>query len=149
MNSQLILFLIISICGIGFFSYNIWKVRYNIKLGQKINRSDKRGERLKTMFLVAFGQGKMFSRPVPALLHLCLYVAFVITQIELIEIFADGISGKHRVFSSSLGAMYTFTISFIEILSVAAFFATIIFLARRNLLKLPRLNMKEMIGWRL
>jgi len=143
----LIIFLIISIGGIGFFSYNIWKIRYNIRLGQRINRSDKMGERLKTMLLVAFGQQKMFSRPIPALLHLCLYIAFIITQVELLEIFADGISGNHRVFSDSLGAFYTFTISFIEILSVAAFIATIIFLARRNLLKLPRFTMKEMIGW--
>ena len=143
----LIIFLIISIGGLGFFSYNIWKIRYNIKLGKKIDRSDKIGERLKTMLLVSFGQQKMFSRPIPALLHLCLYIAFIITQVELFEIFADGISGNHRVFSDNLGAFYTFTISFIEILSVAAFIATLIFLARRNLLKLPRFTMKEMIGW--
>ena len=147
MNIQLILFIVLSISGIGFFAYNIWKIRYNIRLGRDLNRNDKKGDRLKTMLLVAFGQKKMFSRPIPALLHLCLYVAFVITQIELIEIFADGVSGNHRVFSNSLGSFYVFTISFIEILSVAAFFATIIFLARRNLLKLPRLKMKEMIGW--
>ena len=144
---HLIIFLVLSIGGIGFFSYNIWKIRYNINLGRDLNRSDKKSERLKTMVLVAFGQKKMFSRPIPALLHLCLYVAFVITQVELFEIFLDGVSGKHRIFSESLGSFYTFTISFIEILSVAAFFATIVFLARRNLLKLPRLNMKEMIGW--
>ena len=99
------------------------------------------------MLLVAFGQKKMFSRPIPALLHLCLYVAFVITQIELFEIFTDGVLDEHRFFRSSLGGLYTFTISFIEILSVSAFIATIVFLARRNLLKLPRLKMKEMIGW--
>ena len=147
MTIQIILFGLISIGGIGFFAYNIWKIRDNIGIGRDINRNDKKGERIKTMLLVAFGQKKMFSRPIAAFLHLCLYVAFVITQIELIEILADGLSGKHRIFSNSLGSFYAFTISFIEILSVAAFFATIIFLARRNLLKLPRLNMKEMIGW--
>ena len=147
MTIQIILFGLISIGGIGFFAYNIWKIRDNIGIGRDINRNDKKGERIKTMLLVAFGQKKMFSRPIAAFLHLCLYVAFVITQIELIEILADGLSGKHRIFSNSLGSFYVFTISFIEILSVAAFFATIIFLARRNLLKLPRLNMKEMIGW--
>jgi len=144
---SLIIFLIIGIGGIGFFSYNVWKIRYNIKLGAEINRSDNRKERIKTMLLVAFGQQKMFSRPIPALLHLCLYMAFMITQVELFEIFADGLSGNHRVFSDNLGGFYTFTISFIEILSVAAFVATIVFLARRNLLKLPRFTMKEMIGW--
>jgi heterodisulfide reductase subunit C len=99
------------------------------------------------MVLVALGQKKMFARPIPALLHLAIYAAFVITQIELIEIFVDGLSGQHRIFRSSLGGFYTFMISFIEILSVAALFATIIFLARRNLLKIPRFNMTEMKGW--
>jgi len=144
---SIILFVIISAIGIGFFSFNIWKIRYNIGLGKDIDRSGNRKERIKTMILVAFGQKKMFSRPVPAILHFCLYFAFVITQVELLEIFADGILGKHRIFSESLGGFYTFAISFIEILSVLAFIATIAFLARRNLLKLPRLKMKEMIGW--
>jgi heterodisulfide reductase subunit C len=89
----------------------------------------------------------MFARPIPALLHLCLYAAFVITQIELIEIIADGLTGNHRMFYGALGGFYTFMVSFIEILSVLAFVATIFFLSRRNLLKLPRLNMKELAGW--
>ncbi len=142
-----IIFLLIGIGGIGFFLYNVWKIRYNIRLGRETQRSDQTKKRIKTMLLVAFGQQKMFSRPIPAILHLCLYIAFVITQIELFEIFADGVSGQHRVFSESLGSFYTFTIGFIEVLSVAAFIATIAFLARRNLLKLPRFTMKEMIGW--
>ena len=98
MTIQIILFGLISIGGIGFFAYNIWKIRDNIGIGRDINRNDKKGERIKTMLLVAFGQKKMFSRPIAAFLHLCLYVAFVITQIELIEILADGLSGKHRIF---------------------------------------------------
>ncbi|NQY67289.1 MAG: (Fe-S)-binding protein, partial [Flavobacteriales bacterium] len=110
-------------------------------------RSDKKSERLKTMLLVALGQKKMFTRPIPTILHLMIYSAFILTQIELIEIVIDGLSGSHRVFRPSLGGLYTFIISFIEILSVLAFIATIIFLSRRNLIKLPRLNMKEMKGW--
>ena len=147
MNISVLLFVIIAIIGVSFFAYNIWKIKFNIGLGLPEERSDQKGARLKTMLLVAFGQKKMFSRPIPALLHLCLYVAFVITQIELFEIFTDGVLDEHRFFRSSLGGLYTFTISFIEILSVSAFIATIVFLARRNLLKLPRLKIKEMIGW--
>jgi heterodisulfide reductase subunit C len=89
----------------------------------------------------------MFTRPIPALLHLALYASFVITQIELIEILVDGLSGSHRFFQDGLGGFYTFMISFIEVLSVLAFIGTVAFLARRNMLKLPRLNMKELAGW--
>ena len=144
---KIIIFSLLVIVGFGFFGYNIWKVRNNILLGRDVNRSDNFWTRLKLMTLVAFGQKKMFSKPIPAFLHLALYVAFVITQIELIEILADGLSGGHRSLSVSLGGFYTFMISFIEILSVLAFIATIAFLARRNMLKVPRLRMSELKGW--
>ena len=144
---KIILFSLLVIVGFGFFGYNIWKVRSNILLGRDVNRSDNFWTRLKLMTLVAFGQKKMFSKPIPAFLHLALYVAFVITQIELIEILADGLSGGHRSLRASLGGFYTFMISFIEILSVLAFIATIAFLARRNMLKVPRLRMSELKGW--
>ena len=144
---KIILFSLLVIVGFGFFGYNIWKVRSNILLGRDVNRSDNFWTRLKLMTLVAFGQKKMFSKPIPAFLHLALYLAFVITQIELIEILADGLSGGHRSLRASLGGFYTFMISFIEILSVLAFIATIAFLARRNMLKVPRLRMSELKGW--
>ena len=144
---KIIIFSLLVIVGFGFFGYNIWKVRSNILLGRDLNRSDNFWTRLKLMTLVAFGQKKMFSKPIPAFLHLALYLAFVITQIELIEILADGLSGGHRSLRASLGGFYTFMISFIEILSVLAFIATIAFLARRNMLKVPRLRMSELKGW--
>ncbi len=105
------------------------------------------GARWKNVFLIAFGQKKMFKRWIPALLHFLIYAAFVITQIEIIEIFIDGIFGTHRFFAPYLGWMYTFTISFIEVLSVLALIATVIFLIRRNILKIPRFNKVEMTGW--
>jgi len=144
---SIIVFVVLLLVGFGFFAMNANKIRSNILMGRDVNRSDNKGKRLKVMALIALGQKKMFKRPLPAFLHLCLYAAFVITQIELIEIIADGISGEHRLFRASLGGFYTFIISFIEVLSVLAFIATFIFLARRNLIKIPRFNMKEMKGW--
>lgn len=142
-----LIFGVLLVAGFGFFSWNVYKIRSNVFLGRNVNRSDKKSERWKTMLLVAFGQQKMFRRPLPALLHFAIYAAFVITQIELIEIIADGFSGNHRLFRPALGGFYTFMISFIEVLSLFALIATIIFLSRRNLIRVPRLNMREMNGW--
>ena len=142
-----ILFSVLLIGGLGFFGWNVMKIRSNINLGLDVNRTDNRKERWKTMTLVALGQKKMFTRPIPAILHLFIYAAFVITQIELIEIFIDGVAGSHRTFSDSLGGFYTFIISFIEVLSFLALIATFAFLSRRNLIKVPRLVMSEMKGW--
>lgn len=142
-----ILFCLLFGAGSVFFFINAKKIRRNILIGKNITIADNKSERWKTMLLVAFGQKKMFSRPLPAILHFVLYAAFIITQIELLEIIVDGVSGNHRFFRPFLGGFYTFIISFIEILSVLAFIATIAFLARRNLLKVPRLVMNELNGW--
>lgn len=142
-----IIFVLLFIAGSAFFAINARKVIRNIRLGKELDRKDKPAERLKIMTLVALGQKKMFDRPIPAILHLFLYTAFVITQIELIEIIFDGVSGNHRAFRPALGGFYTFMVSFIEILSVLAFIGTIAFLARRNMLKVPRLVKSELNGW--
>lgn len=142
---------LVFIAILGTIAYFVAKkarhIYQNIRKGKPLNRTDKPAERFKNMLLLAFGQKKMFRNLTPALLHLCVYVAFVITQIELIEIIIDGVFGVHRFFYPGLGSFYTFIISFIEILSVLAFIATVAFLSRRNLLKLPRFNMKELTGW--
>jgi heterodisulfide reductase subunit C len=144
---QIAIFGILLIVGFGFFTMRILQIRKNILLGRDLDRTDNKAERWRTMLLVAFGQKKMFSNPIPALLHTAIYAAFVVTQIELIEIVVDGITGNHRIFMPYLGGFYTFIISFIEILSVLAFVATIAFLARRNMLKVPRLVKSELNGW--
>ena len=146
MISQL-LFIVLLVVGFGFFSFNISKIRKNISLGKPLDRSDNKAQRIKTTLLVALGQKKMFQRIVPALLHLFIYVAFLFTSTELIEIIADGISGSHRFFMNKLGWIYILLISTIEVLSVLAFVSTLYFLARRNLLQVPRFKMSEMTGW--
>ena len=116
-------------------------------LGKDEELTGNTSERWRNVLLIAFGQKKMFKRFIPAIFHLFIYVAFLFTQIELIEIFVDGFTGNHRIFAPILGGFYTFLISFIEILSVLAFIATFVFLARRNLLKVPRFHKPEMKGW--
>lgn len=146
MISQIVFILLtIGAFGYAFVQYN--KIRKNIMMGASAGPFKNTAERWRNMLLIAFGQKKMFRRPIPAILHLFIYVAFVITQIELIEIMVDGFFGTHRFFAHSLGGFYIFIISLIEVLSVLAFIGTLIFLARRNLLKIPRFFSAEMKGW--
>ena len=144
---QQILFLLVAGLAIGYAVWQFAHIRRAILLGQDEATPGDRAQRWQNMALVAFGQGRMFKRWLPALFHLFIYVAFVITQVELIEIFIDGIFGIHRFFAGKIGALYTFIISFIEVLSVLAFVATVVFLWRRNLLKVPRFEKPEMKGW--
>ncbi|NNE28488.1 MAG: (Fe-S)-binding protein [Saprospiraceae bacterium] len=134
--------------GAGYFAFRQFsRIRRNILLGKDEDFSDNPGQRWKNVLLVSFGQKKMFKRWIPATFHLFIYVAFLFTQIELIEIVIDGFFGKHRFFAPILGSLYPFLISTIEVLSVLAFVGTFVFLARRNLLKVPRFYTSEMDGW--
>lgn len=131
----------------GFFFYkNAAKIYRNIKLGKTVNRFDNPSMRLRTMLLVAFGQKKMFKRPIPALLHLCVYVGFCIINIEMLEIVIDGIFGTHRVLSF-MGGFYNFLIYSFEILALLVLLSCVIFFIRRNILKLRRLNQHELNNW--
>jgi len=139
----IILLLISTYYAVKQFSFII----RNIKLGKEKRIEGDSGARWKNVFLIAFGQKKMFKRIIPALMHLFIYVAFLFTQIELLEIMIDGLFGVHRFFAPYLGILYTMIIGTIEILSVLAFVGTVVFLWRRNKLKLPRLHNPEMKGW--
>jgi len=144
---QSILFILISATAAWFAFKGFYRIRRNIMLGKPEKATGNPSLRWKNTFLVALGQQKMFKNWFPAFLHLFLYVAFVITQVELIEIFVDGIFGTHRFFAPFLGGFYTFVISTIEILSVLAFVATLIFLSRRNVWKVARFQKPELKGF--
>ncbi len=147
---QVLLFATVAAASVWFAARGYRRVYRNVLLGKPETLNDRPAERWRNMILVALGQQKMFKNWVPAILHLFLYTAFVITQVELIEIFADGLTGHHRIFSAPLGGFYTFVISLIEVLSVLAFIGTIAFLVRRNVLSIPRFQKPELKGfpWR-
>jgi heterodisulfide reductase subunit C len=141
-----ILFAIILVLGFGFFIINSRKIIRNIKLGQDINRSDNPASRWKNMAMIALGQSKMVKRPVAGLLHIIVYVGFVIINIELLEIIIDGLFGTHRIFSF-LGAFYDILIGSFEILAFLVLVAVIIFYSRRNMIRLKRFVHSDLKGW--
>jgi len=145
MASQII-FILLCLTGIALFSLNVRKVIRNIKLGKAANRTDQPAKRWLTMLKVAFGQTKMAARPVPFLLHLVVYLGFVIINLEVLEIMIDGIFGTHRAFAG-LGGFYNFLIGSFEFLALGVWLGCAVFLIRRNVLKLKRFNGVEMKAW--
>ena len=144
---QQVIFLAVALFT-SLWGYKLYKqVIDNIRLGKAEAISGDAGLRWKNVFLIAFGQKKMFKNLIPAVFHLFIYVAFLLTQIEFIEIILDGITGHHRLFAPLLGGLYTIIINLIEVLSLLALIATFIFLYRRNLLKIPRFVKSELNGW--
>ena len=142
-----IIFLIVTGAAIALFSLNVRKIIRNINLGKDTDRSDKPAERLATLFKVAFGQSKMVKRPVAAILHLFVYVGFVVINLEVLEIIIDGLFGTHRIFAAPLGGLYPVLIASFEVLAALVLLGVIAFYARRNIIKLKRFTGAEMTNW--
>ena len=116
-------------------------------LGHAADFSDRKADRWRNLLLIAFGQKKMFRNPTVAIMHFLIYAGFIIINIEVLEIGLDGAFGTHRLFLGTLGSFYTFVIDFFEILAVAVLAVCVIFLVRRNILKLKRFISKDLNGW--
>ena len=140
-------FLLITAAAVALFAFNTRKIVRNINLGRPTNRSERPAERLMVMLKVAFGQTKMAKRPVAAILHFFVYVGFVIINLEVLEIIIDGLFGTHRIFAAPLGGLYNVLIGSFEVLAFLVLFGVIVFLIRRNLLKLRRFSGIEMTTW--
>jgi heterodisulfide reductase subunit C len=142
-----IIFIILLAAAIYLFTKNAGKIRRNILLGRDIDRSDQPARRWKVMAKVALGQTKMTKRPIAAIMHFFIYVGFVIINLEVLEIIIDGIFGSHRIFAAPLGGLYSFLIGGFEVLAILVLVACVVFLARRNILKLKRFSGVEMAVW--
>ncbi len=141
-----ILFAVLLVAGIGYFTINVRKLIRNIKLGIDVDRSDNKPLRLKNMLKIALGQTKMVRRPIAGFLHVIVYVGFIIINIEVLEIIIDGLFGTHRIFAP-LGTVYDFLIGSFEVLAFLVLITVIIFWLRRNVIKIKRFLSSEMEGW--
>lgn len=141
-----IIFAVLFIAGVVLFTIKVREIIANIRLGQKLNITDHKGERLKTMLMVAFGQQKMMARPLVGVLHFFVYAGFIIINIEVLEIIVDGLAGTHRVFAF-MGGFYNFLIASFEVLALLVLVGIIVFIARRAIVRVPRFHYREMTKW--
>jgi len=132
--------------AVAFFTRNVRRIRRNIMIGKDLTINDQKGERWKTMIKVALGQGKMVSRPVSGIMHILVYVGFILINIEVLEMLVDGLFNTHRVFSF-MGSFYNFLIGFFEILALLTFVAVVVFWLRRNVIKVDRFTKPELKGF--
>ncbi len=142
-----IIFILLLVLGIGLFVRRIRQIKFYISQGKDIGINDRKLERWATMAKVAMGQSKMTARPTAGLLHIIVYVGFVLINIEVLEILIDGIFGTHRFFADYLGGFYDFLIGFVEILAFLVLVACVIFLIRRNIMSIKRFHFAEMTKW--
>ncbi|HVZ98247.1 MAG TPA: (Fe-S)-binding protein [Chitinophagaceae bacterium] len=144
---QQIAFIILAAVAVFLFSKKVREITGNIRLGRDEDISGNTRERWRNVLLLALGQKKMFRYPLVGILHFFIYAGFIIINIEVLEIILDGIFGTHRLFAGPLGGFYTFVIDFFEMLAILVLAACVIFLIRRNILKVKRFMKHELDGW--
>jgi len=140
-------FIILTGIAVYLFAKKAAEIKRNIMLGRDEDFSDNPSARWKNVILLALGQKKMFKYPLVALMHFVIYAGFIIINIEVLEIALDGLFGKHRLFAAPLGKTYSWLINSFEILAVLVIAVCVVFLVRRNILKVKRFWKREMKGW--
>ena len=142
-----IIFIALLAAAVWLFTKNILQIRYTIFSGLPENLTDNKPQRWRNLLLLALGQKKMFKNTLVAVMHLVIYAGFIIINLEVLEIVLDGIVGTHRLFFPYLGGLYSLLINFFEVLAVGVLIVCVIFLCRRNILKLKRFISKDLNGW--
>jgi len=138
-----ILFSCILFFALSLFSVNLWKIVRNIRLGKSKNRFDQPLKRTIILLKVAFGQTKLFHRPVSGILHALVYWGFLVITIGTLEMMVDGVFGFERLFGA-LGSFYNLVTASGDIMAVLVLVSSFIFMFRRLFLKIKRFSGKEM-----
>ncbi|MBK5278096.1 MAG: (Fe-S)-binding protein [Bacteroidia bacterium] len=146
MLQQILFFITLGVAGY-LIRKRVLRILDNIRLGKKQEISDRKNERLNNVLMIAFGQKKMFKRFIPAILHFFIYVGFLVINLEVLEFMIDGLSGTHRIFAPYLGGLYNILMNVFEFLALAVLLACVVFLIRRNVIKIPRFQSAEMTKW--
>jgi ferredoxin len=144
---QQVVFFIVLVVAVWLIRKRVLRIRGTIALGRSVPLEGDPGRRWKNLLLVAFGQSKMFKRPLPAMFHFFIYAGFLIINIEVLEFIIDGIAGTHRVFAPWLGSLYPVLMNIFEFLAVAVLLSCVVFLFRRNVLRVKRFQSAEMTRW--
>lgn len=145
---QQILFAVLAGFGIWLFARNIGRIRRNILMGRDETVETDTATRWRNVALLGLGQKKMFKNPMVAILHLIIYAGFIIINAEVLEIVLDGLTGQHRLFAGVLGqGFYNFLINSFEVLAIGVILVCVVFLIRRNIIKLRRFVSRDLDGW--
>ncbi|HUV00383.1 MAG TPA: hypothetical protein VMW32_05435, partial [Bacteroidales bacterium] len=100
-------------------------------------------KRFGVMMKVAFGQTKIFRRPVTGFLHALVFWGFCVILFGSIEIVIDGLAGTERALQF-LGPVYDFIIASGDLFALLIAVAIIIFLSRRLFFHIKRFEGIEM-----
>ncbi|MCU0408814.1 MAG: (Fe-S)-binding protein [Bacteroidales bacterium] len=128
---------------IGVFSYTVKRLLGFFSLTAPAFPVRDFGKRFRVMMTVAFGQTKIFRKPVIGLFHALVFWGFCVILIGSVEIVIDGLTGIERSLSF-LGGLYDIIMGSGDVFALVVAVSIIIFLIRRLFFRIRRFEGAEM-----
>jgi heterodisulfide reductase subunit C/nitrate reductase gamma subunit len=142
MTKQFI-FAISLLITVGIFAYTIFRIISFFRLTQPAFPVRDFDKRFGVMMDVAFGQTKIFRRPVIGFFHALVFWGFCVILIGSIEMVIDGLSGNERTLKF-LGVFYDIITASCDVFGLLVSISIIIFLSRRLFFHIKRFDGIEM-----
>jgi heterodisulfide reductase subunit C len=138
-----IIFAITLLITLGAFFYTIRRIVKFFRFTRPAFPVRDFGKRINVMLTVAFGQTKIFRRPVIGMFHALVFWGFCVIIFGSIEMVIDGLTGTDRVLKF-LGPVYNIIIASGDIFALIVAISIIVFLSRRIFFHIKRFEGIEM-----
>ncbi len=138
-----IIFLIVLLVTIGVFFYTIRRIISFFRFTKAGFPVKDLGKRFGVMLEVAFGQTKIFRRPVIGFFHALVFWGFCVILFGSIEMVIDGLAGSDKALAP-LGVVYKIIMASGDIFAFLVAISIIIFLSRRLFFHIKRFEGIEM-----
>jgi Fe-S oxidoreductase len=138
-----IVFAVLLLITFGVFFYTIGRLIKFFSFTRPAYPIEDFGKRFRLMLRVAFGQSKIFRKPVMGFLHALVFWGFCLIIFGSIEMVIDGLAGTERILHF-LGPFYNFMITSGDIFAILVAVSIIIFLSRRLFFHIKRFEGIEM-----
>jgi heterodisulfide reductase subunit C/nitrate reductase gamma subunit len=138
-----ILFALALLITIGAFAFTVRRIVSFFRFTKPAFRVEDFGKRVRVMFSVAFGQTKIFRKPVIGFFHALVFWGFCVIIFGSIEMVIDGLTGSDRVLKI-LGPVYDIIMASGDIFALLVAISILIFLTRRIFFHIKRFEGVEM-----
>jgi len=138
-----IIFAVALLVTIGIFAFTVNRIIKYFSFTRPAFPIRDLGKRFNLMLKVAFGQTKIFRRPVIGFFHALVFWGFCVILFGSLEMVIDGLSGSEKAFKF-LGPVHSFFMASGDIFAVLVAVSIIIFLSRRLFFNIKRFEGPEM-----
>lgn len=141
--SRQLLFAAALLITLSIFEYTLSRLIKYFKLTKPAFPVKDFGKRLRIMLNVAFGQTKIFRKPVIGFFHALVFWGFCVILLGSIEMVIDGLSGSEKVLKV-LGVVYDIIMASGDLFGLLVAISILVFLFRRLFLHIKRFQGIEM-----